>query len=124
MDSFQDYRTAIKSFSSVFFVFSPSRMSECDIIQLCPACKHMLLCYKAMVVPSPTSLVLKVCHTFIGSPGLIVVVRHFLGSLFPPKEEIVLNLQLLKTHSMKSSQVMQRKYSYICKMRPYSNRDP
>lgn len=62
--------------------FSPFGVSECDVVMLCPACKHLLLCYKAMMVASPAALVLDVHYTFVRPPGFVVVVRHLLGYRF------------------------------------------
>lgn len=68
---------------------SPCGMSEGDVIPFGPACKHLFLCDKAVVVPPSTALVLDVCHTFIRSPGLVVVVGQLLGSCFFPRERRV-----------------------------------
>lgn len=57
-------------------VSSPFGMSEGDVVLFCPACKHVFLCDKAMVVPSLARLVLYVRDTFIRPPGLVVVVGH------------------------------------------------
>lgn len=62
--------------------FLPFGMSEADVVLLSPACKHLFLCNKAMVVSSSAALVLDVCYTFITAPGLVVVVWHLLGSRF------------------------------------------
>lgn len=57
-------------------------MSEADVVLLSPACKHLFLCNKAMVVSSSAALVLDVRYTFITAPGFVVVVWHLLGSRF------------------------------------------
>lgn len=62
--------------------FSPCGVSECDIVQLCPACKHMFLCNKAMVASSPAAFILDVHETFIGAHGFVVVVGHLLRCRF------------------------------------------
>lgn len=62
--------------------FLPFGMSEADVVLLSPACKHLFLRNKAMVVSSSAALVLDVCYTFITAPGLVVVVWHLLGSRF------------------------------------------
>lgn len=62
--------------------FLPFGMSEANVVLLSPACKHLFLCNKAMVVSSSAALVLDVCYTFITAPGLVVVVWHLLGSRF------------------------------------------
>lgn len=67
-------------------------MSEADVVLLCPACKHLFLCNKAMVVSSPAALVLDVCYTFITPPGLVVVVWHLLGPRFPSGEKTQISL--------------------------------
>lgn len=68
---------------------SPCGMSEGDVVLFGPACEHLFLCDKAVVVPPSTALVLDVCHTFIRSPGLVVVVGQLLGSCFFPSERRV-----------------------------------
>lgn len=63
-------------------VFSPFWISEGDVVLLCPACKHLFFCDKAVVVSSSAALILYVCHTFIRPPRFVVVVRHLLGCRF------------------------------------------
>lgn len=60
-------------------------MSEGDVVPFGPPCKHLLLRDKAVVVASSAALILYVCDTFIGSPGLVVVVGHLLGSRLLPR---------------------------------------
>lgn len=69
---------------------SPHGMSEGDVVPLGPPRKHLLLRDKAVVVASSTALVLYVRDTFIGSPGLVVVIGHLLGSrLLPGRKSVV-----------------------------------
>lgn len=55
-------------------------MDEGDVVQFCPACKHLLLRDEAVMVPSSTAFVLGVGHTLIRTPGLVVVVGNLLSS--------------------------------------------
>lgn len=65
-------------------------MSEGDVVPFGPPRKHLLLRDEAVVVASSTALVLYVRETFIGSPGLVVVVGHLLGSrLLPGRRSVV-----------------------------------
>lgn len=57
-------------------------MNEGDVVLFCPACEHVFLSNKAVVVPSTAALVLDVSKTFIGAPGLVIVIGHLLASRF------------------------------------------
>lgn len=73
-------------------VLSPFGVNEGDVVLFCPACKHVFLRNKAVVVPSSAALVLYVRYTFIGPPGLVVVVGHLSGSIFLSRKTKVLML--------------------------------
>lgn len=57
-------------------------MNEGDVVLFRPACEHVFLRNEAVVVPPTASLVLDVCDTFIGAPGLVIVIGHLLASRF------------------------------------------
>lgn len=71
-------------------------MDEGDVVQFCPACKHLLLRDEAVMVPSSTAFMLGVGHTLIRTPGLVVVVGNLLSS-FLLSGKIKLFLLLFRT---------------------------